>query len=132
MESDDRTQSGLPSMTITNTDKTNTGQDESDLPFSYFCPQQEHIIWICDYDQERKITSVFFNTKEKEGNNKMVAYCRDLNHAKELRGELVGQGWRKMTAPKITVTLPEGCMSRQMKRQLQRQEEKRQRKLNQE
>lgn len=129
METDDRLQAGLPSMTIVNEDKNNTGQDETDLPFSYFYPQQEHIIWICDYDQDRKITSVFFNTKEKEGNNKMMAYCRDLNHAKEVRDELVAQGWRKMTTPKITVTLPEGSISRQMRRQLQRQEEKRQRKL---
>lgn len=97
--------------------------EDSQLPMSYYIPKQDHIMWFCDYDQDCKITSVFFNKKEQE---KKCHYIDSEAVAISMRDALVGAGWRVMPRPKIQVNL---APEKQAPRRVRRAQEKEERKL---
>ncbi|HSA76074.1 MAG TPA: hypothetical protein VLE02_00895 [Nitrosarchaeum sp.] len=72
----------------------------SELPFSYFSPESGgYVVWMCDYDADRKITSVFY---DKKSNERQVKYV-SLEDAIIIRDELVKGGWQIAKPPKVTV-----------------------------
>ena len=94
------------------------------LPYGYFDPEREgKLFWICNYDAEQKITSVFvydYGTHQ----DRNVQYINTLEEAKNVRNTLVESGWKKLVSPKITFTYPgvkEGKpLNRKQKRYLKR------------
>lgn len=80
------------------------GFDE--LPFTYFDPQNSHIYWICNHDQDGKITSVYVSTKEKKGNERYMGYLDTIEQAVQQRNELILRGWVEFKLPEISVTQP--------------------------
>jgi hypothetical protein len=79
---------------------------DDNLPFGYYNPATGgKLVWICNYDQERKITSVFVfdnnGTKERK-----ISYLADEKEAKYFRDELVKEGWRVLEQPKIEFHYP--------------------------
>ena len=97
---------------------------DGQLPYGYFDPEREgKLFWICNYDAERKITSVLvydYGTHQ----DRHVQYMDSLEDAKEMRDTLVESGWKKLVSPKITFTYPgakEGKpLNRKQKRHLRR------------
>ena len=98
-------------------------KDENDLPFGYFCPEDDKIIWICDYGPPKEdgadpdIISVF-----QRGEEKRVTMLKDIEEAKYARDELIKVGWKKLTPPKIEFTMDGGDkpLNRRQKRALEK------------
>lgn len=84
------------------------GFDE--LPFTYADPNQPHIYWICNYDQNEKITSVYVNQKKSKGNNRYAAYLDTMEQAKWQRNELIKMGWKEFKLPQLTVSEKGGAI----------------------
>lgn len=82
----------------------NRGFDE--LPFCYCDPNNTRIFWICNYDQDGKITSVVVNSNEKKGNDRGIGYLDDMDAAIKLRNDLIKHGWIEFQLPQITVSQP--------------------------
>ena len=77
------------------------------LPFGYYNPALEgRLFWICGYDADEKITSVFTFDKggEKERN---TSYLDSLDKAKYVRDELIDAGWQELVPPEIKFTYPD-------------------------
>ena len=101
-------------------------RDFNELPFAYINPENENIYWMCNHDQDGKITSVFMNTGIKD---KRVMYLPDIEAAIEQRNLLIGTGWAEMKLPEITVTQTDPSqMNRQQRRQFDRKMVKRMKK----
>lgn len=81
-------------------------RETGELPFAYFHPQTDgKLIWICNYDAEGKITSVF-SFKQVIGDDRKVCYLEDIKDAEQIRDELIANGWKKLKPPKLTFTYP--------------------------
>lgn len=70
-----------------------------ELPISYKDPYQKDVMWICDYDEEKKITSVFIGHGEK-----YVAYIPTLNEVARQKYLLKDQGWVEVKRPNVNFT----------------------------
>ena len=93
------------------------------LPAMYKNPNDNDVYWICDYDQDQKITSVFVGHGEK--------YCSYLPNFEEVYKQemlLKNEGWVKCKKPEITVTFDEKTLPRKYKRELERQKKKEEKK----
>lgn len=75
-------------------------------PFGYFHPQTKgNLIWVCDFDQDQKLVSVF----KMKGDSKIIAkYLENVEEALEYRNELVSEGWEKINPPDVNIRLPNG------------------------
>lgn len=78
-------------------------------PFGYFNPETEgKLIWLCNYDQDNKITQVYQLTDpNKSAPEKTVSYIDTVEEAIRIRDVLIANGWRKLVPPKITFTMDE-------------------------
>lgn len=75
------------------------------LPFGLYNPATEgKLTWMCGYDQDQKITSVFCMDVGGGRKEKKSEYLKDLAEAKRYRDELVKNGWMEVTPPKVTFT----------------------------
>lgn len=75
---------------------------EDSLPFKYVHPEKV-VMWICDYDEDEKITSVFVNLQDK--NERTIDYI-SLDDAKHIKSELVINNWDEFKDPEITFIDP--------------------------
>lgn len=81
-------------------------KDDNALPFGYFCPEDEKLVWICgegpakDDGSPPDIISVFQRGKDKD-----AKYLKNIEEAKFSRDELVKAGWLKLKPPKIEFTV---------------------------
>lgn len=100
-------------------------KEDGTLPFGLFEPTSEgKIVWICNYDAEMKITSVFVYD-DGVTKRKIPSYHKELSEATFIRDELVNAGWKKLVPPKATFTYPDAQgkqreLNRKQKRHLQR------------
>jgi len=99
-------------------------RESGDLPFGYFHPQTEgKLTWICNYDAQGQITSVF-SFQGDLGEDRKCQYLESKEKAEFIRDELVKNGWQKVKPPKVTFTYPgqkEGQpLTRKQRRYLQR------------
>ncbi len=95
--------------------------EDGSIPFGYFCPESDgKVLWICNYDTQGKITSVF-----SHNNDRRCQYLDTPEDAKKIRDALVDAGWQKLIPPKVTFTYPgqkEGTtLTRKQKRYLKKQ-----------
>ena len=102
------------------------------LPFGYHNPETEgKLIWMCNYDAEGRITSVFSFDKgtHREANTN---YLKDMDEAISVRDELVNHGWKKMEAPKATFSYAgdDKPLNRKQRRYLKRKIEQMDRRTN--
>lgn len=75
------------------------------LPFGYFHPQSEgQIFWICNYNKDNKIISVFANNNypKNDPQHQIVQELKDLNEAIFFRDALVKDDWQELKQPKKT------------------------------
>ena len=92
-------------LAVMNVDQTYNRGDE--LPMSYLCPASDgKVTWTCDLDQDRKITSVFSCSEDKDNNQ--IAHLENMEAACKIRDELVVAGWISNRPPKMTFSFPEG------------------------
>jgi len=94
--------SGIEVETIFNT-------EDDTLPYGYFKARGGNfpaemvgkLVWMCNYDAEERITSVFLfaGGPKKE---KKVDILPDMDAARMMRQNLVDDGWEKLKDPKIT------------------------------
>lgn len=105
---------------IVNQAKVDENKDENDLPFGFYNPETEgKVTWLCDYDQERRITSIFAFEAGEESDRK-VSYLENIEQARSTRDVLVKNGWQKLKAPKVTFSYPGEKEGRPMNRQQRR------------
>lgn len=92
-------------------------RDGDILPFGYFNPKSEgKIFWMCDYDQDRKITSIIQYDYEGQKGRK-IEYLENMEKALYYRDEFVKDGWKKIVPPKVEFTMEDGRpLNRQEKR----------------
>uniref|UniRef100_A0A6C0M2L0 Uncharacterized protein n=1 Tax=viral metagenome TaxID=1070528 RepID=A0A6C0M2L0_9ZZZZ len=77
-----------------------TSDDE--LPFAYFNPNNMLVYWMCNYDEENRLVSVFYGrNKKSDPEDRRVAVCGSLQDAIEQRDALIIAGWRKLAPPKV-------------------------------
>lgn len=74
-------------------------KDTSILPLIYTHPIEETIMWVCDKDQNGKVTSVFVGRGER-----YCAYLPDEEEAKKQENLLINDGWIKRRKPEITIS----------------------------
>lgn len=104
--------------------KARLNQDENKLPFGYYSPEMDgKLKWVCDYDQQNKIVSMFEyeNGSEKD---RVIGEHALLQEAIETRDQLIKAGWIKIKSPEITVKYADGMnkpMNREHKRYLAKQ-----------
>lgn len=93
------------------------GFDE--LPFYYLDKETKPTMtWMCNYDHNKKITSVVEHLESKE---KMTKYFDTLEEAKEARNALIRDGWLEGQLPNIEVNQENwDALPRQQKRRIQR------------
>jgi hypothetical protein len=70
-----------------------------EFPVAYKDQYEKDVMWICDYDEEERITSVFVGNGEKYN-----AYMPNLMEVKNQEKLLKDAGWVKINRPKIEVT----------------------------
>ena len=68
------------------------------LPLMYKDPSIKDGYWICDYDEENRITSVFLGEGEK-----YTAYMPNIEEVKIQEKLLIGVGWVKCKKPEINI-----------------------------
>lgn len=69
------------------------------LPLTYKKMDDKDVFWICDLDQDEKITSVFIGHGDK-----FVAYLPNVDKIKEQEKLLIDDGWVKVKKPEINFT----------------------------
>jgi len=75
------------------------------LPFGYYEPTSEgQIFWLCNYDGEAQITSVFACKKDDGTQEREVRRLPNMEEAIFFRDELIRNGWQKMKTPEMTFT----------------------------
>lgn len=93
-------------------------------PYGFFNPQlEDRLQWICNYDDNRRIVSIFRHKNDDGTFDRQVGYLQDEAEAMRYRDELVANGWKPLKPPKITVKQPDGSdrpLNRQQRRILQR------------
>jgi hypothetical protein len=88
-------------------------------PYSLFNPELERLMWICDKDQDGKLTSVFSFQSER-ALEKQVDYLTEAQ-AKHTRDELVKAGWKPTKPPGVQINIPElDSMTRAEKKRLKK------------
>ncbi len=87
------------------------------LPLAYKDPKEDHY-WICDYDGEDKITSMFFGEDER-----FIAYMPTEQDAIEQETLLKNAGWVKCKKPEINVKFDEKVLPRKVRRKMARERE---------
>ena len=105
-------------------------REDDSLPYAYFNPENEgKLTWICNYDAEGKITSVFcydFGTHK----DRKIEYLPDMEKARYFREELIKNGWQKLVPPEVTFTFPGEKEPRKMNRKEKRFLQKQVKKMN--
>lgn len=96
--------------------------ENDDLPFSYYHPQCDgKLIWLCNYDFDKNIISVFMydfgDHKEKK-----IDKVESLEKARYIRQELINNGWILNKKPEVQITYPNSDkpLNRKDKRKLQK------------
>jgi hypothetical protein len=67
--------------------------NENDIPFGYtkFIDKAiGSVFWICSKDEHGKITSIFFNSCNRE---RHITYLESINKAVEYKNTLIQDGW---------------------------------------
>ena len=81
--------------------------EDGSLPFGYFDPSTEgKLYWICNYDAERKITSVVCYDYGNGQQDKEIKYVENMEEAKTMKDSVIQAGWVKLVPPKVTFTYP--------------------------
>lgn len=93
------------------------------FPVIYSYPD-EKAMWICDYDEEGRLTSVITCQGEK-----MVVYIDSAEKFLEARTEIEKEGWIRCKLPKVNVTFREpNGPSREERRRAEKEKEAEERK----
>lgn len=80
--------------------KIQLNSKENDVPFGYTKYIDTHIgsvFWMCSRDEGGRITSVFFNSKNKE---REITYLANIEQAIEYKNILIKNGWEPIK-PKL-------------------------------
>lgn len=77
--------------------------NENIFPIMYMSNLDNMIYWICDYDEDKKLTSMFFKRDDPE---RFIAYCTEEEAIKQ-RDLLIDQGWIKCKKPEMVITFDE-------------------------
>ena len=89
------------------------------LPLLYKDPLEKDVFWICDYDEDKKITSVFFGHDERYS-----AYMDSEADAQRQEEMLKESGWVKCKKPEVTMSFENKHGSaRKLKRKQERMAE---------
>ena len=89
-------------------DKTSDETPDTVLPLMYKDPHDKDVYWICDRDEEKRITSVFLGHGERYS-----TYFESEKDALHQEGLLRGVGWVKCKKPEITFTMDEKSKRKQ-------------------
>lgn len=76
------------------------------LPFGYFSPSDDSVYWVCNYDHQGKIVSVFAKDFPDGHREKAVEELSNLEWAEYYKNELIKDGWQELKAPEVTTTYP--------------------------
>ena len=81
-------------------------RDDDKLPYALFNPETEgKLTWICNYGSDGKmIVGVFANDMGDGTTQKEVRQLEDAAQARYIRDELLENGWREITPPKVNFT----------------------------
>lgn len=73
----------------------------SNLPLCYRCVKYKDgiLLWMCGFDSEGKITSIF-----SCGNERHIYYLKDTTEVESIEIELINEGWVKLKRPEVTFT----------------------------
>ena len=93
------------------------------LPLMYKNPNDTDGYWLCDYDDDKKITSVFIGHEEK-----YIAYMPSPNDALKQEEMLVNDGWVKCKKPEVTFSMIEKSLPRKYRRKMEKQRKKEEKK----
>lgn len=93
------------------------------LPITYTDPHDENVYWVCDYDADGKIVSVFIGHGDK-----YTAYMPSMEDVYKQEDMLIEHGWLKCKQPTINVDFDKKSLPRKYKRQLERKEKKQEKK----
>ena len=87
---------------------TSSTRNGDKFPFAYYNPAANgRVTWMCNFDENDKLTSAFMNTPppgSSEKRERNVAYLKDMADAEHIQTELVKAGWKPMKPPKSTFT----------------------------
>ena len=89
------------------------------LPLAYMDSLDKGVYWLCDYDENHKITSVFMGHGERYS-----AYLNNINDILDQEKKLVEVGWIKCKKPEINIKFDEKKLPRKIRRQLEKKREK--------
>jgi hypothetical protein len=105
-------------------------KEDGSLPYAFFNPETEgKLTWMCGYDAEQKITSVFcFDHGTHK--DKVPNYVESIEKAEFMRQEIINSGWKKLTPPDITFTFPGEKEPRKMNRKERRYLDKKVKNMN--
>lgn len=77
----------------------------NDLPFYYTYVSPYSVVpsltWVCDLDEDKKITAVYMNLKTNE---KVAMYPKDILEAISYRNQLIERNWVAFTPPEPQIT----------------------------
>lgn len=81
-------------------------KSEEGLPMAYQHPTEYRIKWLCNRDEEGRITSVtVFPEKSAEfPTGRKVDYLPNIEMAREIQDAVLKEGWKEMV-PRATITL---------------------------
>jgi len=74
--------------------------ETSNLPLMYMAPFDNEVFWICDYDENKKILSMFFKHREDD---RHYAFFDSEEQALEQKELLVNTGWIKCKRPEVNI-----------------------------
>lgn len=78
------------------------------LPFMLVHPEKCMLHWICDYDEDRRITSVFVWTANRDKPERKVAFLENEQQAQEWKDILLQHGWKYSRPMDIEIRDAEG------------------------
>lgn len=78
-----------------------------ELPFAYFNPRNTLVYWMCSYDEENNLVSIFYGrNKRTDPLETRIAVLNDMKDAITQRDLLINDGWKILPPPKVTFSLP--------------------------
>jgi hypothetical protein len=85
-----------------NTQVSETTTSNEDFPLVYKDQFNKDVYWFCDYDQDKKITSIFIGRNEDGDSEKYIAYMDTMEQVKVQEELLKNVGWVRCKMPEIT------------------------------
>lgn len=81
---------------------------DGSLPFALYSPESDgKVQWLCDYDKDKQITSVF-TYQDGHDKDRRVFHLPNMKTAEDTRDQLLAANWKPLKTPTVSYSYSDG------------------------